>query len=151
MDSYQDLQVTNTEKKNLDRIGDNLMNDNSNLLPINNTNYNINDANNNYDLNSTLDTNYHLNELDTTSSLINDNESNLVSDEEDLNVDKTNLKLDKMEQKLDFILDKINLENSEIESIDNIHDIILFIVLGVFTILVLDAIFKVGFRLGNAN
>ena len=154
MDSYQDLRVTSTENKNLSRIGDNLMNDSSNLLPMNNTNYNIDDVSNNYDYNSTLDTNYHLDNLDNSSSLLNQSEPNLVSDEESNEVNElneTNLKLDKMEQKIDFILDKVNLENSEIESIDNIHDIILFVVLGVFTILVLDAIFKIGFRLGKSN
>jgi len=149
LDIYQDLNITNNENKNLSRIGDNLMNDsNSNLLPINNTDFNITDDSPHYNLNSTIDTSYHLDDMDNSSSLTTDN---TVSDEEDLEPinNETNLKLDKLEQKVDFILEKVSLENSEIESIDNIHDIILFIIMGIFVILVLDSIFKIGLKLGK--
>ena len=43
----------------------------------------------------------------------------------------------------------INVTNIDLGSSDNIHDIILFIIFGVFVIFLLDTILKAGIRIGK--
>lgn len=49
-----------------------------------------------------------------------------------------------MQMKLDEVLQKLNKMESEPESTENVHDIILFAIFGVFFIYILDSVYRIG-------
>ena len=100
---------------------------------INNNEINNNDINNN-DIN-----NNDINNNDI-------NETKLVS-----NNCITDAKIMELSEKINLIMDRLNINvtNIDLGSSDNIHNIILFIIFGIFVIFLLDTILKAGIRIGK--
>ena len=85
--------------------------------------------------------------MDTIGSLIDKNEdSNIVSEEMD---DEIQNKFMEIDEKLNLI-DRLNSNVME-ESEKNINDIILFIVFGIFFIIIIDTMFKFALKLNHSS
>ena len=86
--------------------------------------------------------------MDTIGSLIDKNEdSNIVSEEMD---DEIQNKFMEIDEKLNLIIDRLNSNVME-ESEKNINDIILFIVFGIFFIIIIDTMFKFALKLNHSS
>lgn len=93
-------------------------------------------------------TNSNEGSMDTIGSLIDKNEdSNIVSEEMD---DEIQNKFMEIDEKLNLIIDRLNSNVME-ESEKNINDIILFIVFGIFFIIIIDTMFKFALKLNHSS
>jgi hypothetical protein len=76
-----------------------------------------------------------------------ENDSNIVSEEMDDDIQNKFMEID---EKLNLIIDRLNSNVME-DSEKNINDIILFIVFGIFFIIVIDTMFKFALKLNHSS
>jgi hypothetical protein len=77
------------------------------------------------------------------------NEISTQSNQLDINIDKNDLKqllksYKHLESKLNIVIQKLNKMDIESDGKENVHDIILFAIFGVFFIYILDSVYRIG-------